>query len=237
MAGLGRCHGLAWPDRAPTQPAVARTTGPIKGRTVVIVPVYNEDPRITFARIAAMDASIKATHTTAQVDFAVLSDTRDDKIALQEQHWFARLLARQNGEGRMFYRRREKNTGRKAGNIEEFITSSGAAWDYAVILDADSLMEGDTIIEMIRRMEAAPKLALLQTLPRVVGGTTRFGRAMQFAAGFHSPIFARGLAATQGRTGPFWGHNAIVRIRAWAESCGLPELPGPRPVRRPYHEP
>jgi membrane glycosyltransferase len=208
---------------------VARTSGAILGRTVVIVPVYNEDPRITFARIAAMDASIQATHTSAQVDFAVLSDTRDDKIALQEQHWFARLLARQHGEGRMFYRRREKNTGRKAGNIEEFITSSGAAWDYAVILDADSLMEGDTIIEMIRRIEAAPKLALLQTLPRVVGATTRFGRAMQFAAGFHSPIFARGLAATQGRTGPFWGHNAIVRIRAWAESCGLPELPGPAP--------
>ena len=98
-----------------------------------------------------------------------------------------------------------------------------------MILDADSLMEGETIIEMIRRIEAAPKLALLQTLPRVVGATTRFGRAMQFAAGFHSPIFARGLAATQGRTGPFWGHNAIVRIRAWAESCGLPELPGRAP--------
>ncbi|MDZ4310885.1 MAG: glucans biosynthesis glucosyltransferase MdoH [Cypionkella sp.] len=211
------------------RPPVARITGPITGRTVVIVPVYNEDPRITFARIAAMDASIIATHSGAQVDFAVLSDTRDDKIALQEQHWFARLLARQHGEGRMFYRRREKNTGRKAGNIEEFITSSGAAWDYAVILDADSLMEGDTIIEMIRRIEAAPKLALLQTLPRVVGGRSRFGRAMQFAAGFHSPIFARGLAATQGRTGPFWGHNAIVRIRAWAESCGLPELPGRAP--------
>ncbi|MDB5663988.1 glucans biosynthesis glucosyltransferase MdoH [Cypionkella sp.] len=215
------------------RPAPARITGPIIGRSVVIVPVYNEDPRITFARIAAMDESITAAKaacgSAAQVDFAVLSDTRDEKIALLEQRWFARLLARQHAEGRMFYRRREKNTGRKAGNIEDFITTSGAAWDYAVILDADSLMEGDTILEMIRRIEAAPQLGLLQTLPRVVGATTRFGRAMQFAAGFHSPIFARGLAVTQGRTGPFWGHNAIVRIRAWAESCGLPELPGKAP--------
>jgi membrane glycosyltransferase len=33
----------------------------------------------------------------------------------------------------------------------------------------------------------------------------------------------------QGRTGPFWGHNAIVRVRAFAESCGLPELSGKPP--------
>jgi membrane glycosyltransferase len=98
-----------------------------------------------------------------------------------------------------------------------------------VILDADSLMEGATILEMIRRIEAEPRLGLLQTLPRVVRARSRFGRAMQFAAGFHSPVFARGLAAMQGRTGPFWGHNAIVRLRAWAESCGLPELPGRAP--------
>ncbi len=33
----------------------------------------------------------------------------------------------------------------------------------------------------------------------------------------------------QGRTGPFWGHNAMVRVRAFAESCGLPELRGKPP--------
>ncbi len=215
------------------RPVPPRVEGPVTGRTVVIVPVYNEDPRVTFARIAAMDASVAATGTGVRVDFAVLSDTRDEAIAAQERLWFSRLLARQRGEGRMFYRRRSRNTGRKAGNIEEFIASSGAAWDYAVILDADSLMEGATIVEMIRRIEADPALGLLQTLPRVIRARSVFGRAMQFAASFHSPVFARGLAAMQGRTGPFWGHNAIVRIRAWAESCGLPELPGKAPFGGP----
>ncbi len=208
---------------------VPRNAGTIRGRTVVIVPVYNEDPQVTFARIAAMDESLRAADASVQVDFAILSDTRDDRIAVQERLWFARLLARQQGEGRMFYRRRAKNTGRKAGNIEEFVMQSGAAWDYAVILDADSLMEGATIHEMIRRIEADPRLGLLQTLPKVTRARSIFGRAMQFAAGFHSPVFARGLAAMQGRTGPFWGHNAIVRMRAWAECCGLPELPGKAP--------
>ncbi|AZL61228.1 glucans biosynthesis glucosyltransferase MdoH [Tabrizicola piscis] len=209
--------------------APLRATGPIRGKTVVIVPVYNEDPVDTFARIAAMDASLKATGSLAHVDFAVLSDTTNHAVATREQQWFARLLAEQNGVGRMFYRRRTLNTGRKAGNIEEFITTSGGAWDYALILDADSLMEGETIIEMIRRIEGDPRLGLLQTLPKVIRARSRFGRAMQFAAAFHSPAFARGLAVMQGQSGPFWGHNAIVRIRAWAESCGLPELPGPAP--------
>lgn len=212
------------------QPALPlRVEAPIRGKTVVIVPVYNEDPVATFARIAAMDDSLSACAVRPHIDFAVLSDTRDDSVAELERHWFARLLTRQSAEGRMFYRRREKNTGRKAGNIEEFIIASGAAWDYAVILDADSLMEGATILEMIHRMEEDPDLGLLQTLPHVIGANSIFGRAMQFAAGFHSPIFARGLAAMQGRSGPFWGHNAIVRIRAWAESCGLPALSGPPP--------
>lgn len=33
----------------------------------------------------------------------------------------------------------------------------------------------------------------------------------------------------QGQTGPFWGHNAIVRLRAFAESCALPVLEGAPP--------
>lgn len=210
-------------------PPVARLITPIRSKTVVIVPVYNEDPQVTFARVAAMDDSLRAEDPTIQVDFAILSDTRDDKIALAEREWFTKLVTRQQGQGRLFYRRREKNTGRKAGNVEEFVAGSGANWDYAVILDADSLMEAATIHEMIRRIEADPRLGLLQTLPKVVRARSLFGRAMQFAAGFHSPIFARGLAAMQGRTGPFWGHNAIVRLRAWAECCGLPELPGKAP--------
>ncbi len=201
----------------------------ILGRTVVLVPVYNEDPLVTFARIAAMDASLAATGSTAEIHFAVLSDTRNETIATRELHLFAQLVAERNGIGRFFYRRRAQNTGKKAGNIEDFITRSGAAYDFALILDADSLMEGETVLQMIRRMEAEPRLGLLQTLPKVIRARSRFGRAMQFSAAFFSPVFARGLAMMQGETGPFWGHNAMVRVRAFAESCGLPALKGKPP--------
>ncbi len=201
----------------------------ILGRTVVLVPVYNEDPLVTFARIAAMDASLAATGSRAEIHFAVLSDTRNETIATRELHLFAQLVAERNGIGRFFYRRRAQNTGKKAGNIEDFITRSGAAYDFALILDADSLMEGETVLQMIRRMEAEPRLGLLQTLPKVIRARSRFGRAMQFSAAFFSPVFARGLAMMQGETGPFWGHNAMVRVRAFAESCGLPALKGKPP--------
>lgn len=210
-------------------PAVPRDPGPIRAMTAILVPVYNEDPVATFARIAAMEASLRATGFADRFHFAILSDTRNEEVAARERLWFLRLLAETRGEGRIFYRRRTSNKGRKAGNIEDFIKRAGAAYAYAIILDADSLMEGATMVEMVRRMQAAPDLGLLQTLPKVIRARSRFGRIMQFAGGFYSPVFARGLAMMQGRTGPFWGHNAIVRMDAFAASCGLPELSGKPP--------
>ncbi len=223
----GAALGLLGLTTRPVPPTLSET--PIRGRTVVLVPVYNEDPVTTFARIAAMDASLQICGTGAIFHFAILSDTRSEAIAARERLWFLKLIGDRDAAGRVFYRRRADNTGRKAGNVEDFIQRSGGAYDYALILDADSLMEGATIVEMVRRMEAQPDLGLLQSLPRVINARSRFGRAMQFAASFYSPVFARGLAMMQGRTGPFWGHNALVRIRAFAASCGLPELRGQPP--------
>lgn len=210
-------------------PVPARHDGPLTSRIAVLIPIYNEDPADTFPRIAAMEASLRQTGFGERFDIAILSDTRSDAAAQAEAQEFQQLLHLTSAEGRIFYRRRGTNRGRKAGNIEDFFTRSGAAYDLALILDADSLMEGATMVEMVRRMEADPKLGLLQTLPQIVKARSRFGRAQQFAASFYSPIFCRGQAMMQGHTGPFWGHNAIVRVRAFAESCGLPELSGQPP--------
>ncbi len=195
--------------------------------TVMLLPICNEDPVAAAARITAMDASMR--QAGLDVHIAILSDTRDPEAVARERAVFALLRERIGAEGRIFYRNRESNEGRKAGNIEDFVRKSGGAYEFAVILDADSLMEGATIRTLIARMQAEPDLGLLQTLPRIVGARSRFGRAMQFSASFHSPVFARGLARMQGRTGPFWGHNAIVRMRALAQCCGLPVLDGKPP--------
>lgn len=200
----------------------------ITGRTVIVMPVCNEDAVTTFARVAAMHRQL--SDSPAMIDFAILSDTRSAEGARAEEAALRLLRAETAGRGgRIHYRRRAQNTGRKAGNVGEFIRRSGAAWDHALVLDADSLIESETVLAMIRRMEAAPTLALLQTLPRVVRARSLFGRAMQFSAAFHGPVFTRGLARMQGTTGPYWGHNALIRIRAFAECCGLPDLPGKPP--------
>ena len=196
-------------------------------KTVALFPIYNEDPTATFARVAVMDRSIQAAGL--DVDIAIISDTQDAGAAEQERLAFMRLLQDTECGGRIFYRRRTDNRGRKAGNIEDFIRQSGGAYEFAVILDADSLMEGETLRVLIARMQNDPRLGLLQTLPKIIEAHSFFGRAMQFSSGFHSPVFTRGLARLQGVTGPFWGHNAIVRVRAFAASCALPELSGPPP--------
>ena len=153
---------------------------PIKGRTAILVPVYNEDPVSTFSRVAAMDEGLARLGAGEMFDFALLSDTNSEEMAEEEALWWARLVADRDAEGRIFYRRRTINTGKKAGNVEDFVRRSGAAYEYALILDADSLMDASTIVEMVRRMEADPKLGLLQTLPTIINARSLFGRAMLF---------------------------------------------------------
>lgn len=200
-----------------------------RGKTAVLVPIYNEDPVETFSRIAAMNRQIVAKGFGELFHFAILSDTTSLEIAAEEASEFERLIVEPEAPGRIFYRRRERNVGRKAGNIEDFIARSGAAYDYAVILDADSLMEADTMLAMVRRMDADPRLGLLQTVPVVIAARTLFGRMMAFSSAYFSRYFARGAALLQGEDGPYWGHNAIVRVRAFASCCGLPVLSGKPP--------
>jgi len=200
-----------------------------EGRTAILMPIYNEATGPVFARLEAIMRSVNRLRAGDRLDFYVLSDTTRDTIATCEEDAYRQLLERLGAGGRLFYRRREKNIGRKAGNIADFLKTSGGAYDYMLVLDADSLMEGDTILEMVRRMEADPRLGLLQSLPQIMGLNTLFGRLLQFATGLYGPYFARGLASLQGREGTFWGHNALIRTRAFAASCGMAPLTGTPP--------
>jgi membrane glycosyltransferase len=221
-------NGLVPPMRRRTTAALQADI-PDSVKVAVLIPVYNEDPVKTCSHIAAMAQSVVEQEAAETFHFALLSDTNNEEIAQREEYWFGRLRAEVTRRIRIFYRRRSLNTGRKAGNIADFIQRSGGFYDYLIILDADSLLEGATMVEMVRRMEADPKLGLLQSLPKIVHARSLFGRTMQFAASLYSPIHARGLAALQGCEGTFWGHNAIVRTRAFAQCCGLPVLPGKPP--------
>jgi membrane glycosyltransferase len=206
-------------------------TAPLPGmtsRTAILLPTYNEDPHRIMARLRAIYESVGETGYASQFDWYVLSDTTDPSIWVEEEKCFLQLR-REVGSGNVFYRHRPENTARKSGNIEDWIRRFGAGYDHMIILDADSLMTGDTIVRLAAAMEAHPKVALIQTLPIVVNARTLFARLQQFAGRLYGPLIAAGIAWWHGAEGNYWGHNAIIRVRAFAQDAGLPELRGRKP--------
>jgi membrane glycosyltransferase len=201
----------------------------LKGRTAVALPIYNEDTARVFAGLDAIWSSLAALPQAHSFDFFVLSDTRRPEIAaLEEQAWHD-MVARRGAGGRLFYRRRSENVGRKAGNIAQFVRTWGGAYDYMLVLDADSVMSGQALVTMAQMMDSHPQVGILQALPLLAGRETLFARLLQFAVRISGPMFASGLVFWQLGDGNYWGHNAIVRLRPFAEYCSLPRLRGSPP--------
>jgi membrane glycosyltransferase len=200
----------------------------LSSRTAMLLPTYNEDPHHLIARLRAMYEAVAATGHEAKFDWFLLSDTTDPDIWIHEEVAFI-ALRRACGAHRLYYRHRSDNTARKSGNIAEWIRRFGAAYDHMIVLDADSLMAGDTIVRLVHAMEANPAAALIQTQPVIVNARSLFSRLQQFAGRVYGPIIAAGNAWWHGPESNYWGHNAIIRVRAFAEAAGLPELRGRKP--------
>lgn len=199
-------------------------------RTALVMPLYNEDPARAGAALEAIAAELHEQQALGSFDLFVLSDTTDGDVALAEEEVITVLRERLAGQTAVYYRRRVRNVAHKSGNIAEFCTRWGHGYDHFIVLDADSLMDGATIVELVRRMERDPGLGLLQTVPRLGEGTTPIAQLQQFAASVYGPVLAAGLAWWTGSEGNYWGHNAIIRCRAFMESAGLPKLPGQPPL-------
>jgi membrane glycosyltransferase len=199
-----------------------------QSRNAMLLPTYNENPYRIMGRLRAILESVEATGHASQFDWFVLSDTTDPSIWVAEEKCFLQLR-REVGASALFYRHRPENTARKSGNIEDWIKRFGAGYDHIIILDADSLMTGDTIVRLAAAMEQHPNVALIQTLPIVVNAKTLFARLQQFAGRLYGPLIAAGIAWWHGSEGNYWGHNAIIRVRAFAGEAGLPELRGRKP--------
>lgn len=231
MACLGAYelwHGqpkLPLREPPPGDPAI----GPGVARTVLVMPVYNEVPAQVFTRLQVMLESLRAAGDADHFDIFVLSDTSDTGCLSAEQAAW-RDMRQRNPDAHIYYRHRDYNTGHKSGNIAEFCRNWGAAYDYMVVLDADSLMAGPTLIRLVRLMDANPRTALIQAAPLLVGGETLFARSQQFASWVYGRLFGVALARLQGADSNYWGHNAIIRVKAFMENCGLPVLSGAPPL-------
>ena len=199
-------------------------------RSALIMPIYEENPEHVFAAIAAMRESLSNTPGGEAFEIFVLSDSRGPDQVAEEERAFRRVASLPGSTIPVYYRRRALNERQKAGNLSEFFERFGQRYEYAVVLDADSLMRGDTLVSLLRRMEANPKLGLLQAPLTLHAGSTLFARTQQLAASVCGPLFTRGLAHLAGPHGNYFGHNAVLRVRAFLECCSLPTLAGKPPL-------
>lgn len=212
-------------------PRLAKTPehiGEIPTRTAILLPVYNELPQSIAAAIIAMRTELVAREP-GKFAFFILSDTNQADAWVAEEAVFRRVIKAADASCPVYYRRRTDNRERKAGNIADWVQRWGGDYEAMIVLDADSILSADTLVTLTRRMAAAPGVGLIQSLPRIVRAKSLYGRAQQFANQCYGPIYARGLAAWHGLSSNFWGHNAIIRCRAFAESCSLPLLRGRPP--------
>lgn len=234
IAGFIRLMAVDIFRRTPVPPRIKpaiesnSTSDCMVGRTAVLLPVYNEDAARIAAGVRAMADGL-AEKAPDAFDFFLLSDTTDPEAWVAEEMVFAALIDVAPKNCPVFYRHRRDNRERKAGNIADWVMRWGGAYDAMIVLDADSLMAPETMIEMACRLAAEPGLGLIQTLPAIVAGRSLFARLQQFANRCYGPIFGNGLAAWHGNGGNFWGHNAIIRTSAFAACCRLPHLDGKPP--------
>jgi membrane glycosyltransferase len=202
----------------------------LASRTAIVMPVYNEQTARTFAAVEAIRESVDATGLGDAFDYFILSDSTNPDAWIAEERAFLELRRTLGPYSRLYYRHRAKNHHRKAGNIADFVNRWGGHYEHMLVLDADSLMTGECIVRLAVAMEGDPDAGIIQTLPLIINRNTFFARLQQFAARVYGPVIATGLSTWMGRDGNYWGHNAIIRTKAFAAHAGLPDLKGKPPL-------
>lgn len=197
--------------------------------TALVFPIYNENVVRVLEGLRATYESLKKTGHVERFDFFILSDsTNPDKWIEEEKRW-SELVRDLGALGRIYYRRRDNNEGKKSGNVRDFLNTWGRRYRYFVCFDADSVMRGEMLVDLVKLMEAHPDVGLIQTVPGLMNAESLFGRIQQFANRFYAPIFITGLNFWAQSFGNYWGHNAIIRTEPFMHYCDLPQLPGLKP--------
>lgn len=197
--------------------------------TAIIFPTYNEEVARVMEGLRATYVSLERTGQIERFDFFILSDSTDPAKWVEEEQRWCEIVRELDALGRIYYRRRVSNEGKKSGNVRDFLSSWGRRYRYFIVFDADSVMRGETIVDLVKLMEAHPQVGLIQTVPALVNAESLFGRIQQFANRLYAPVFIAGLNFWAQGFGNYWGHNAIIRTDPFMQYCDLPHLPGRKP--------
>jgi membrane glycosyltransferase len=196
----------------------------VTASTAILMCVRNELPARVIRNLEPMLAGIAASGDGERFHLYILSDTNDADQVAREEAGFSDLAQRWRDRVTITYRRRTVNTGYKAGNIREFCERWGGRHQFAVTLDADSFMTADALIRLVRIMQQDPRIGILQGLVLGLPSTSLFARIFQFGMRLGMRSYTIGSAWWQSDCGPYWGHNAVLRIEPFTRYCDLPVL-------------
>jgi membrane glycosyltransferase len=228
-AAIGFCiMRFARDPSAVVMPQAARTEPPpaIVASTAIVMCVRNEPLERVVRNLATMIEGLHAAGAADRFHVYVLSDTSQPDIAVAEEQSFGGLTHEWEGRLPVTYRRREANTGFKAGNVRDFLERWGDAHDLMVTLDADSLMTAAGILRLVGIMQIDPRLGILQSLVIGMPSTSAFARIFQFGMRLGLRSWTVGSAWWQADCGPYWGHNAVIRVAPFKHHCEIPPLAG-----------
>ncbi len=194
----------------------------------ILLPLFGEDADRSVGNAARLLGQLAHQPTAHRFSLHVLSDTRGDGAPVSER---AAVEAARHAlpAAAIHYRWRPLNTDFKPGNIREWVSREGAGHDAALVLDADSVMAPESVLTLADALAARPDVGLVQSIPRLIGGRTLFQRLQQFGNEVSGRNLGFGLSLWTGNEANYWGHNAMLRVRAFAATAGLPRLPGKRP--------
>ena len=198
---------------------------PITASTAIAIFVRNEPPDRVIRNLDAMMRELVAAGVADRFYLYVLSDTSMADVATLEETSFGKLADEWRDRIPVTYRRREINTAFKAGNFWDFCERWGDKHEFAVTLDTDSFMTANAIMKMVRVIQSDPKLGILQGLVVGLPSTSAFARIFQFGMRLGMRSWTIGSAWWQGDCGPYWGHNAVIRIAQFKAHCHIPKLP------------
>jgi membrane glycosyltransferase len=193
----------------------------------ILVLLYDETPEPIIERAVRLLISLNATESHV-FSLHVLSDSRHAEAVLRERATF-NALQRRHPHLALSYVHREANEDYKSGNIRAWIMTSGHSYDAMLVLDSDSVMDAATVVTMANALASDPSCALVQSIPRVLPGHTLWQSMQSLASHLYGLNLGRGLALVSDQSANYYGHNALLRIKAFAASAGLPHLSGEPP--------
>jgi len=207
---------------------------PLTTSTAILLCIRNESPARLIRNLQVMLDGLVRNQLGAFFHIYILSDTNEVRIAAEEKRCFEALRTNWSQHIPITYRCRTNNAGYKAGNIADFCQRWGKNHDFALVLDADSFMASHAIARLVRMMQANSHLGILQGLVIGLPSSSAFTRLFQYGMRLGMRSYTMGSAWWQADCGPYWGHNALIRLAPFIAHCELPMIKNssgtPKPI-------